>query len=93
MGTAAVFEGRLGIFIDGVISPPIESVEIGVSDGNGVQVIQVLSAADGQFRYVELYLVSWFVLSCEIFLKIISELCSVCVHCMLLPSRLNISPF
>jgi len=50
MGVAAAFEGRVGMFIDGWIRPPLDDVEVTVMTPNGVKVAEVLSNDTGQFR-------------------------------------------
>jgi len=50
MGVAAAFEGRVGVFIDGQIDPPLDAVEVTVMNPDGVKVTEVLSDAAGQFR-------------------------------------------
>ena len=50
MGVVAAFEGRVGMFIDGEIHPPLDGVEIVVTSPEGVKVVEVLSDETGQFR-------------------------------------------
>jgi len=50
MGVVAAFEGRVGMFIDGQIHPPQDSVEVTIMNPDGVKVAEVFSNEDGQFR-------------------------------------------
>jgi len=50
MGVVAVFEGRVGMFIDGRIHPAQDSVEVTVVNPDGVKVAEVFSDEAGQFR-------------------------------------------
>jgi len=50
MGVVAAFEGRVGMFIDGEIHPPLDSVEVTVVNPDGVKVAEVISNEAGQFR-------------------------------------------
>ena len=50
MGAVAAFEGRVGMFIDGEIHPPLDGVDITVTSPDGVKVAEVWSNDVGQFR-------------------------------------------
>ena len=50
MGVVAAFEGRIGMFIDGQIYPPLDNVEVTVIDPDKVLVAEVFSNDAGQFR-------------------------------------------
>jgi len=50
MGVVAAFEGRVGMFIDGQINPPLDGVDVTVTSPDGVKITEVLSNETGQFR-------------------------------------------
>jgi len=50
MGVVAAFEGRVGMFIDGQIHPPLDGVDVTVTSPDGVKVAEVWSNEAGQFR-------------------------------------------
>jgi len=50
MGVVAAFEGRVGMFIDGQIHPPLADVDITVISPEGVKVVEVMSDDAGLFR-------------------------------------------
>jgi len=50
MGVVAAFDGRVGMFIDGQIHPPLDGVDITVTGPDGVKIGEVLSNESGQFR-------------------------------------------
>lgn len=58
LGVVATFEGRLGVFIDGQIHPPLEGVIITIYNGEGVKVRELLSDENGNYRYVTMFLIT-----------------------------------
>ena len=50
MGVVAAFEGRIGMFIDGQIHPPLDGVDVTVTSPDGIKITEVLSDEAGEFR-------------------------------------------
>jgi hypothetical protein len=49
-GAVASFEGRLGVFIDGLISPPIDGVLVTILTSSGEKIKELTSDENGKYR-------------------------------------------